>query len=1039
MTVQAETYYANIDNEIQVAESIWALNRLYHAADSANQNLILDVIDDQNLKDGLKGYNSEFRSISFIINHYTEEELLLYLLLQIEEFEEREVLFNEFYSSKNDVQLKEVNQHALKGEMLTDELLRESKFTFSHFLTEYYDNVNNIRNDVFFSEVNEYWSKDKIQSSVPDLLEELQIFTLFNSLYKNNEFEEINDLYDYLISLQLLPYSVLTRNMYWDLEFSLYQIGFINKSLEVQRQHLIPIAKFLGNQDFLNRIYASHGGYLYLIGSYLEARDVFNQTLNNEETITDSDLTLLYNNLSLVYFMTGESSKYISIQLQALKHAQSLNNQSRILTIYRNLHLFYRKSKNWSLATQYIDLAEELSLETENPDDIIAVYISKAVYENEYLNNHDSAIEYLAKAESYFNSDIEIRTQVRVLYEKAKLFTQNEQFAESKNILSGIISDWSSELNTPTYLDIILQLAEMEYRTGNHREAKRQLQEFRAHDISVVVFPKLVQSKTLQAKLSSDDGNYMESEELYSQTAELVLERARNSADFESGYWMVEQEYLDLFESYADFLLERNRNSEALVLLDRVKTINDAALIENPLVKSARLTEEELARERQINQEMDQIRKNLFTASESDRMQLQNDLEQLNAQRKELTKDLDIPELKNPPIWSIQRELDRHQKILHITEINDHYYVSRVNKNDIHIQKLEISNDHKALFEEAIGGMVRGQTDLNKLYEVGQILNLDTIDKTVQSLIVVADGYFHQLPLDVIPLFKPDSPNSYGSAKYAIERFNIRHVNQLSDLTQPRSRNSFESDFSGFGISDFQNEQTNRDLISLPKAPGEVNAISQHLGRFQNKNSFIGSAASPEAFEAHAGNSRILHMASHSEVSESDPLFSRLHLSPSSSDSSEEVRTQLFAYELFDLNLQNDLIMLNSCDSGAGRYLQGSGIMGISRALRYAGAQSLVLNAWSVNDQFAADFAEVFYQHLNEGESKSIALQKTKIQFMQNKNANPHYWGPYILNGSDDPLINRESTNKGNWILAFAFIAGIVIVSRDKNSLKKAS
>jgi len=456
-------------------------------------------------------------------------------------------------------------------------------------------------------------------------------------------------------------------------------------------------------------------------------------------------------------------------------------------------------------------------------------------------------------------------------------------------------------------------------------------------------------------------------------------------------------------------------------------------------VKSSRLTEEELARERQINQQMDSIRKKLFTASGSERMQMQNDLERLNAQRRELTRNLDIEEPENIPVWSLQRKLNSSQKLLHITEINDHYYVSRVTKNSIAIEKKQITDDHKTLFEEAIAGMIRGQTDLNKLYEVGQFLDLASISNQINSFVVMADGYFHQLPIDVIPLAKPDSPHSYGSAKYAIEKYTIRHVNQLSDLAQRRSRKSFDSDFTGFGISDFQNELTNRNLISLPKAPGEVDAITGHLQRFQNNHSFTESAATPEAFESHAGNSRILHMASHSEVSESDPLFSRLHLSPSADENSDDVRNQLFAYELFDLNLQNDLIMLNSCDSGAGRYLQGSGIMGISRALRYAGAQSLVLNAWSVNDHFAADFAEVFYQHLNNGESKSIALQKTKVEFMQNKNANPHYWGPYILNGSDDPLINREATNNGNWMLAFAFVAGLVLVSRNKNPLKKAA
>jgi len=171
-------------------------------------------------------------------------------------------------------------------------------------------------------------------------------------------------------------------------------------------------------------------------------------------------------------------------------------------------------------------------------------------------------------------------------------------------------------------------------------------------------------------------------------------------------------------------------------------------------------------------------------------------------------------------------------------------------------------------------------------------------------------------------------------------------------------------------------------------------------------------------------------MATHSEISESDPLFSRLHLMPELD--SENSDNQIFAYELFELDLQNELIMLNSCDSGGDRAIQGSGIMGLSRALHYAGAKSLVLNAWSVNDQFAADFAEVFYQYINEGESKSRALQLTKIDFIKNKNANPHFWGPYILNGNNQPLIQKKKSNLGNWIIALIFIAGFIVVSRTR-------
>jgi len=322
---------------------------------------------------------------------------------------------------------------------------------------------------------------------------------------------------------------------------------------------------------------------------------------------------------------------------------------------------------------------------------------------------------------------------------------------------------------------------------------------------------------------------------------------------------------------------------------------------------------------------------------------------------------------------------------------------------------------------------------LEKFYRIGRLIDIDSITNQSNSIIVMADGYFHQLPFGIIPLNDPESPNSFGSAKYLIEKAEVRTLNSLKDLTERQRRNNHQYGFSGFGVNDFQNGITSRNLVSLPKAPQEILSISNKLSRLDRNKTFINENATVEEFRNNAGSSRILHMATHSEVSESDPLFSTLHFYADETEKSNQVLSgRLFAYELFDLNLQNDLIMLNSCESGGDRFLQGSGVMGISRALRYAGANSLVLNSWSVNDHYAAEFAEEFYKHLNNGETKSKALQLTKIHFIKYKNANPHFWGPYILNGDNRAIVTDRNWFAGSLLLALFFVAGLVVTGRRK-------
>ena len=68
----------------------------------------------------------------------------------------------------------------------------------------------------------------------------------------------------------------------------------------------------------------------------------------------------------------------------------------------------------------------------------------------------------------------------------------------------------------------------------------------------------------------------------------------------------------------------------------------------------------------------------------------------------------------------------------------------------------------------------------------------------------------------------------------------------------------------------------------------------------------------------------------------------------------------------------------------------------------------------------ASDFAVQFYSQLNEGKSKSEALRAAKQHFLNTKNANPHFWGPYMLIGNTDPIV--EPDQDMNLAMAGAFI-----------------
>ncbi len=824
--------------------------------------------------------------------------------------------------------------------------------------------------------------------------------------------------------------------MYKAFDFSMYITGNINKSLEIQRDYSIPLSRFLNDNTTLRTIKITQGAYLYRLGKYQESKSIFENILQDEDNLSPNLKFRVLNNLGLVHFMLGENNNYIKNQFAALDLAKELTDDENIIRIYRNLFQFYRKNQDWDRALENLDRGIEIAERIDNSEMKAELNISMAVYYYESEKDYEMAQHYLDIAQRANDDLNNKKIASRLLFERAVVHKLQGNYDESYNNLNHALDLAAEENNTRDYLQALVKMMEIDYVVSDFNSLRRNLNNFHSNDLSVLNFNFLAQANHLEAQLAIQDGNLDKAEQILDQTVDLVLDRARNTSQIETGYWSVENEYLQVFESYADFLIANGREDQALRFLDRVKTINDASMVQNPLVKAEILTEEELNREQQLDMQMDNLRKKLLTASPSERMSLQNEIEVLSVRKREITSKLNNHALQAPkPVWAIQRQLRPDEMLVHLSLIGDNLYISKLTDQNLNVRKLTLTGEIDELFNSAINSMVTGKTDLQKLYRVYSYLDFASTPERIRTITVMPDSYLHQLPLDVLPVTPPLSQVSYGSTSYLVEKYRVRYLNNLNELTVKSSGSSYEFDFSGFGISDFsRNGQKN--LVSLPQAPREVGKTVDKLGRFDIKNAILESEATPSAFRKIAPSSRILHMATHSEVSESDPLFSRLFLNPDEGVKDTTLAGQLFAYELFNLNLRNELVMLNSCESGAGTYLQGSGIMGISRALRYAGAQSLVLNGWSVNDSFASEFAIRFYDHLNEGHSKSEALRLAKIHFIKHRNANPHFWGPYMLNGDDKALIQKSGNIEVQLALASVLLFGITWTARRRKTRK---
>ena len=105
--------------------------------------------------------------------------------------------------------------------------------------------------------------------------------------------------------------------------------------------------------------------------------------------------------------------------------------------------------------------------------------------------------------------------------------------------------------------------------------------------------------------------------------------------------------------------------------------------------------------------------------------------------------------------------------------------------------------------------------------------------------------------------------------------------------------------------------------------------------------------------------------------------------------------------DVLNVQLRAKLVVLSCCHSGRGE-IKAEGVVGIARAFMGAGARSVVVSLWAIDDEATLDFMKYFYQHLAEGKPASESLNlATKSLRESDKFRDIKYWAPFLLIGDD--------------------------------------
>jgi len=270
---------------------------------------------------------------------------------------------------------------------------------------------------------------------------------------------------------------------------------------------------------------------------------------------------------------------------------------------------------------------------------------------------------------------------------------------------------------------------------------------------------------------------------------------------------------------------------------------------------------------------------------------------------------------------------------------------------------------------------------LHKLYEL-LIAPVTSLLPSSDYLTIVPYGPLHSLPFHAL----------YNGSRFLIEDFQINYLPASSLLAQ---LSTHESD-------PYQNlSDTGQPLIfgysgnrGLQYALEEAKSLARRLGG----NCYLEGQATIARLIEEAPGSPVIHLATHGQSRLDSPNFSSVLLADG----------QLNAIDVFSLNLQGcELVTLSGCETGLALSGGGDEQLGLGRAFLAAGATSLVMSLWPVEDNATKELMHIFYQHLLQGESKVQALRIAQSSLLDRASSNythPYFWASFRLVGDPGPL-----------------------------------
>ena len=806
----------------------------------------------------------------------------------------------------------------------------------------------------------------------------------------------------------------------YGIAFSEYNLGNYQNALDSYKKTL-ELAVETGNKWAECRCYNGIGSVYIEQGNYLNALE-FNEKGLALASTTDDKACESYclANIAIIYNSLGDRIKTIEYQKKALEVSRKTDDKYEIARQLTNIGSSYHGNGDYKAALKYYNESVKVLSEINDKLELSRTYGNLGDLMIE-LYEYDKAKDYLDKA---LNISRKLGSKSIMAYQ-------------------------------------LLNSGYLQYYRKNYKDSYKLFSEVLKYEKSTNVPELYWQAKYGQAMVLEKLNKPEKALELYTSAINKIeeVQRLLPVENYKSGFFDnhidIYQDAIALLSSLQKKYPEKNYNRLAFNFAERAKA---RAFLEN-LVESRINVNQGI--DKGLKQQEQQILRNIAkkqkllynsTISNKKRKNIQSELREYGDSLEKVSRKIRTESAKYSSLFypdsydvdKIQHEvLKPHEYILEFSlgKKQSHLWLVSDDKFKFYdLPKKEVIEkkvkEYMHTIDQPVGLTNPFSNHVSKGLEIFNLLLKQCIHEidSGSHLIIVADGILHYLPFESL-ITKEESSNE--SRLYLIEDFTLSYSPSSTSMAFLNKKNNLHAlnkkYLLAFGNPDFRtssgnlyaeltrgkthNPEMNSDIVKetdihtlyeeegfnfypLPFSGNEVTSISELFPKSQSV-TYLKKEASEEALKhENLEQYKYIHFATHSLIEETLPLRSGIVLSTNDSSIEDGI---LQVNEIMNLKLNADMVVLSACQTARGKLYKGEGIVGISRAFFYAGASSVAVCLWNINDRSSARLMKDFYSGLVNGKDKKEALRQAKINMIHSENKayrHPYYWAPYIIVGN---------------------------------------